>query len=82
MPKHKGKDFFCPIVSENVKIVLKTKSSLSRTFKDKLYVQCNQSECQYAHENVPPCTLTLDLFAKEIEEREERRKARKEEDYY
>jgi len=82
MPKCKAKDFFCSVVSEKVKISLKTKATLSRTFKNELYVQCDQFECQYADENIPPCPLTLDLFAKEIEEREERRKARKEEDYY
>jgi len=77
MPKRKEKDFFCSVVSESVKIALKSKTSLSRAFKDELYVQCNQYECQYADENTPPCPLTLNLFAKEIEEREERRKARK-----
>lgn len=84
MPKRKAKDFFCSVVSEKVKISLKTKVTLSRSFKNELYVQCDQFECQYADENIPPCPLTLDLFAKEIEEREERRKARKreEEDYY
>ena len=77
MPKRKRKDFFCSVVSESVKIALKTKTSLSRTFKDELYVQCNQYECQYVDENTPPCPLTLNLFAKEIEERKERRKAKK-----
>ena len=77
MPKRKGKEFFCSVVTENVKIFLKTKTSLSRTFKDELYVQCDQFECQYVDENIPPCPLKLDLFSKEIEEREERRKAKK-----
>ncbi len=67
MPKRKAKDFFCSVVSEKVKITLKTKATLSRTFKNELYVQCDQFECQYADENVSPCPLTLDLFAKEIE---------------
>jgi len=82
MSKRKAKDFFCHAVSENVKISLKVKPTLSRTFKDELYVQCNQFECQYADENIPPCPLTLNLFAQEIEDREARRKARKEADYY
>ncbi|MGA1876291.1 MAG: hypothetical protein ACMUIA_11855 [bacterium] len=77
MPKRKEKDFYCPVVSETVKVALKTKPSLSRTFKDELYVQCNQFECQYAGENAPPCPLSLDLFKQEIEEREERRKAKR-----
>ena len=78
MPKCKAKDFYCNAVSENVKISLRTKATLSRTFKDELYVQCNQFDCQYVEENIPPCPLTLNLFSKEIEEREERRKARRE----
>ena len=82
MPKRKEKDFFCPVVSEDVKIALKTKPTLSRSFKEELYVQCNQFECQYVDENIPPCPLTLELFAKEIKEREERRKARRKGYYY
>ena len=77
MPKRKGKEFFCSVVTENVKIFLKTKTSLSRTFKDELYVQCDQFECQYVDENIHHCTLKLDIFSKEIEEREERRKDKK-----
>ena len=68
MPKRKEKKFHCLIVSEDVKIALKVKPSLSRTFKDELYVQCNQYECQYSEDNIPPCPLTLNLFSKEIEE--------------
>ena len=82
MPKRKAKNFFCPVVSENVKISLKTKTSLSR-IKEQMYVQCNQFECQYADENIPPCPLSLDLFAEEIKEREEKRKIKKREaDYH
>ena len=76
MPKRKAKKFFCPVVSEDVKIVLKTKTSLS-LIKEQLYVQCNQFECQYVDENIPPCPLTIDLFAEQIKERDERRKAQK-----
>lgn len=77
MPKRRGKDFFCTVVSEDVKIKLKTKTSLSRIFNDDLYVQCDQFECQYADDNNQPCPLNLELFAQEIKDREERRKARK-----
>ncbi len=81
--KFKGKDFFCSVVSEDVKIALKRKPSLSGQFaEDKLYVHCNQSECQYIDDNKPPCPLTLDLFSEEIEEKENRRKSRREEEYY
>jgi len=82
MPKRKAKNFFCSVVSENVKISLKTKTSLSQ-IKEELYVQCDQFECQYVDENIPPCPLSLDLFAEEIKEREEKRKTKKREtDYY
>jgi len=82
--KIKGKDYFCSVVSEDVKISLKKNPSVNSQFaEDKLYVCCNQSECQYVDENVPPCPLTLDLFSEEIEEKKEKRKARREEeDYY
>ena len=76
MPKRKAKNFFCPLVLENVKISLKTKTSLSQV-KEELYVQCNQFECQYVDENILPCPLSLDLFAEEIKKREEKRKTKK-----
>ena len=83
MQKNKGKDFFCSVVSEDVKIVLKKQPSLSGQFSaDKLYVHCNQAECQYLDDNDSPCPLTLDLFSKEIEEKENKRKVEREEDYY
>ena len=84
MRTKKKKEFFCTLLSEKVKIALKTKISLSRTYDNERYIQCNQFDCQYVDENIPPCPLTLDLFADEIKEREERRKAKKEEDedYY
>ena len=65
-----------------MKIALKTKISLSRTFDSEKYIQCNQFDCQYVDENVPPCPLSLDLFADVLKDREERRKARKDEEYY
>lgn len=82
MPKRRKRDYFCMLVSEDVKIALKVKPSLSRKPTNDLYVQCNQMECQYVGQNNPPCPLNLDLFAEEIEEREERRKARRIESYY
>ena len=77
----KKKNFFCKTVSEKVKITLKTKISLSGVFDNERYVQCNQFHCQYVDENIPPCPLTLDLFSDELKAREERRKARNNEDY-
>jgi len=68
------KDYFCAVVSEDVVIVLKNKSSLRLESKNELFVQCNQPECQYVDLNQSPCPLCLDLFAEEIEKREEKRK--------
>ena len=77
MAKGRGKDYFCTVVSENVEINLKNKPSLSFESRDKLFVRCNQSECQYVDINQYPCPLRLDLFADEIEKREEKRRNRR-----
>ncbi len=82
MPKRRGKDFFCTVVSEDVKISLKVKPSISRKPTHELFVQCDQLECQYVDQNQSPCPLRLDLFAGEIEKREEMRRDRKLESSY
>ena len=76
MANRREKDFFCTVVSEDVKITLKNKTSISRESKNELFVQCNQPECQYVDLNQSPCPLRLDLFAEEIEKREEKRSGR------
>ncbi len=73
LAKGRGKDYFCTVVSEDVKITLKNKPSPGRKFKNELYVLCNQPECQYVDFNQSPCPLNLDLFAEEIEKRKDRR---------
>lgn len=77
MSSRRKKDYFCTVVSEDVKIALKVKPTLSRKPTNELFVQCNQLDCQYASQNSPPCPLQLDLFSEEIEAREEKRKARR-----
>ena len=77
MAKRWEKDYFCTVVSEDVEIALKNKPSFSRKSKKELFVQCNQLECQYVDLNQFPCPLRLDLFAEEIEKREEKRRARR-----
>ena len=77
LAKSREKDYFCAVVSEDVEIALKNKPSLSRKSKNDLFVQCNQSECQYVDLNQSPCPLSLDLFAEEIEKREEKRRDRR-----
>lgn len=77
MAKHTEKDYFCTVVSEDVEIALKNKkSSFSPNSKNELFVQCNQLECQYVGLNVSPCPLRLNLFAGEIEKREEKSRDR------
>ena len=64
------KDYFCTVVSEDVKIALKKKPTLIFESKNEFFVQCNQPECQYVDHNESPCPLCLDLFPEEIEEQE------------
>jgi hypothetical protein len=70
LANHRRNHYFCALVSEDVEIALKNKTSLSREYKRDLFVQCNQLECQYVGLNQSPCPLRLDLFAEEIENRE------------
>jgi len=71
------KDYFCTVISEGVKIALKNKPYISRKPKNELFVQCNQSECQYVDLNQSPCPLSLEFFEEEIERREEKRRERR-----
>ena len=77
MAQHNEKDYFCDIVSEDVKISLRRKPSLNLQSKDELFVQCDQLECQYVDVNQSPCPLRLDLFSEEIEKRERKRSDRR-----
>ncbi|MFC1824314.1 hypothetical protein ACFL9T_16515 [Thermodesulfobacteriota bacterium] len=77
MAKRWEKDYFCTVVSEDVEIGLKNKPSLSFESKNKLFVKCNQLECQYVDFNQSPCPLRLDLFTEEIEKREKKRRDRR-----
>ena len=75
LPSHnRGKDYFCTVISEDVEIALKNRPSIGINSKNELFVKCNQSECQYVDLNQSPCPLRLDLFAEEIEKREEKRR--------
>jgi hypothetical protein len=64
------KTFHCGIVSEIVTITLRRRKRLGGD--GALYVQCSEVDCQYVDANEPPCPLTLDLFASEVEERNAR----------
>ena len=71
MARRPSKSFRCPVISETVTITLRQRPLLRGDAK--LFVQCSESDCQYVDANEPPCPLTLDLFAAEIEERAARR---------
>jgi hypothetical protein len=77
LANHREKHYFCTVVSEDVGITLKNRRSFSRESKNELFVQCNQRECQYVDLNQSPCPLRLDLFAEEIEKREEKLRDRR-----
>ena len=77
MANRREKDYFCTVVSEDVKIALKNKPSAGLNSKNELFVQCNQPECQYVDLNQSPCPLRLDLFTEEIEKREKKRRDRR-----
>ena len=76
--KGRRRDYFCNVVSEDVKLTLMNKSSIGLKFKKELFVRCDQSDCQYVDTNQYPCPLTLDLFSDEIERREARSRDRQE----
>ena len=72
MAIHRQKDYFCTVVSEDVKIALENRSSFGIGSDNELFVQCNQLECQYVDHNQDPCPLRLDLFSAEIEKRKKK----------
>jgi len=77
LAKRLEKKYYCTVVSEDVEIALKNKTSLGLESKNEPFVQCNQLECQYVDLNQSPCPLRLDLFTEEIEKREEKRRDRR-----
>ena len=64
MSRARWREFRCPVVSEGVRIRLRRGDGFGR---DRGYVvQCNQAECQYVDEHLPPCPLHTGMFADEI----------------
>jgi len=61
------KPFYCTVVSESVSIKLARRPRFGGS--QDLFVKCSETDCQYVDTNVPPCPLTLALFAAEIESR-------------
>jgi chaperonin GroES len=69
-------EFWCPMVSESVRIRLRRVDALGR--RRGYFVQCDQGECQYVDENRPPCPLHVGMFAQEIAAAEAARGSRHE----
>ena len=59
-----GKRFYCPTMGEDVLIALRR--TVWGAGAVSLFVECSESDCQYAGTNEPPCPLSPDLFATEI----------------
>ena len=67
MPRVPTKVFGCKVISQTVHISLRRRLVVGG--HGKLFVHCSERDCQYVDSNEPPCPLTLDLFAAEIQER-------------
>jgi hypothetical protein len=76
MSRRGEREFWCTVVSESVLIRLRRADGFG---PDRGHVvQCNQTECQYVDENVPPCPLHVGMFAEEIKAAEAARRSRDE----
>lgn len=82
MPSKKMREYHCDVVNEMVRICLRKKPMTGLRSADVLFVLCDQSECQHAGDNKPPCPLNLSMFAEELRAREEKARLRKEDSQY
>ena len=78
MSRARWREFWCSVVSESVQIRLRREDGFGR--QRGYVVQCNQTECQYVDENLPPCPLHADMFAAEIKAAEAARSPWSDED--
>ncbi len=63
MAKKSIQDYYCNVISENVKIYLKNKVHIGLKYKKDYFVKCNQEECQYVDKNTSPCPLVVEMFS-------------------
>ncbi len=82
MAASRVREFTCGVVRESVRIQLRSKRSAGMKSADRLFVQCDQADCQYVDENRPPCPLSLDMFEEEIKARTEAARLRREQAEY
>ena len=78
MSKRYSKKFHCDVIHEAVKITLKNKPTRGLQVSREKTITCDQSDCQYVENMVPPCPLTLEIFKAELEEIEKEKVKRKE----
>ena len=64
MSRGGAQEFWCPVVSEKVRIRLRRADGFGP--ERGYFVQCDQAECQYVDENKPPCPLHAGMFAEQI----------------
>ncbi len=64
------KSIYCEVISQQIEATLRR-----RVFGEagSLFVQCSERDCQYFDVNEPPCPLTVDLYAAELQELSARR---------
>ena len=63
MAKKNIQDYYCNVISENVKIYLKNKVNIGLKYKKDYFVKCNQEDCQYVDKNTSPCPLGIEMFS-------------------
>jgi len=63
MAKINIQDYYCQVISEDVKICLKNKINFGLKYKKDYFVKCNQEDCQYVDKNTSPCPLVIEMFS-------------------
>ena len=63
MGKKNIQDYYCKVISEDVKICLKNKVNIGLQYKKDSFVKCNQEDCQYVDRNTSPCPLVIEMFS-------------------
>lgn len=60
------RDYYCDVVSEDVRVTLRTRQKGGFSGRRHKFVQCNQELCQYVEGNDPPCPLRPEMFDAEV----------------
>jgi hypothetical protein len=66
MAKRNIQNYYCKVISEDVKIYLKNKVNIGLTYKKDYFVKCDQEDCQYVDKNSAPCPLEIEMFNRPI----------------